>query len=87
MWRASLAKQGVKSIYLDAFANDYLDDPFIPIAADLHAFFEKEFTSSKAMADLVENFKTMAGKVGGVVLSAGARLAVKIRMISAVIKP
>lgn len=77
MWRAHLEDQGVKSIYLDAFANDYLDDPFILIAAELNAFFEKEFSSNAAMAKILDNFRGMAVKVGSAVLSASAKLAVK----------
>ena len=35
MWRGELAKQGVRSIYFDAFANDYQQDAFLAIASQI----------------------------------------------------
>ncbi|WP_051526648.1 KAP family P-loop NTPase fold protein [Alkanindiges illinoisensis] len=41
-WKKVLTHRGHQVIYLDAFSNDYLEDPFIIIATEIAERFEKE---------------------------------------------
>src|SRR5262245_54195925 len=41
-WNASLKKQGVRTIYLDAFESDYVEDPFLLVTAELMSTLDSE---------------------------------------------
>ena len=41
MWQAYLGKNDIKSIYFDAFANDYFDDPFVALVGNITSLLEK----------------------------------------------
>ena len=36
MWRGYLTENKVKSIYFDAFSNDYIDDPFTALSGEIY---------------------------------------------------
>ncbi|MEL6987697.1 MAG: P-loop NTPase fold protein [Cyanobacteria bacterium J06648_1] len=48
MWRGMLAKEEYTSIYFDAFENDYQDDPFLAIAAEIYSIIDDDKESTKS---------------------------------------
>ncbi|MCL5964227.1 MAG: KAP family NTPase [Deinococcus sp.] len=46
MWQGLLTKSGIKSIYFDAFADDFIDDPFIAVTSEIARFAETEFNTN-----------------------------------------
>ena len=77
MWRGSLAKDGIKSVYFDAFANDYIDDAFIAIINEIVSLVEKEAKENASLKPKLEDLKNKASKVGAQILSFAARFGVK----------
>jgi hypothetical protein len=75
MWQGLLSEASIPNIYIDAFANDYLDDAFISIASAITSFVEKniEKESSEKAAEL----KSKTKKIGGQLLSWSTKVAVK----------
>jgi len=70
-WAAQLEEQGYKTIFLDAFEQDYADDPFLLISAEiLSAVKEAENDESWV------NFRGACVKAGAVLLPATAKMAV-----------
>jgi len=45
-WQKHLEDENHNVIYLDAFANDYLDDPFLTIAAEISQAFKSSILCS-----------------------------------------
>lgn len=78
MWRGHLKQAGIPSIYFDAFANDYQEDAFLALAAEVIATAESlELPEGKSLGV----FKDKAVDAAKAVLKIGLRLG--IRMISA----
>lgn len=75
MWQGMLDENRVPNIYIDAFANDYIDDAFISIASAITNYAENNIKKSKK-AEL-EKLKEKTKKVGGRLLSWSARIAIK----------
>jgi len=75
MWQGLLAESGVPTIYIDAFSNDYLDDPFIAVASAITSYAEENI--KKEFTETVSELKDRSMKVGGQLLSWSAKLAVK----------
>lgn len=70
-WAAQLEEHGYKTIFLDAFEQDYADDPFLLISAEiLSAVKEAEGDESWG------NFRDACVKAGTVLLPATAKMAV-----------
>jgi hypothetical protein len=75
MWRGSLNREGVPTIYFDAFANDYHEDAFLALAAEIIARAEEvEPRSSRA----VRSFKSKAVKVAKVLGRASLHVGVRL---------
>ena len=72
-WQKHLENENHSVIYLDAFANDYLDDPFLTIAAEISQAFKG---SNEIDAEEIEHFNS---KTASVLIS----LAAVIPMIAA----
>ncbi|OAL78560.1 P-loop ATPase [Acinetobacter sp. SFB] len=72
-WKKHLENENHNVIYLDAFANDYLDDPFLTIAAEISQAFKG---SNEIDAKEIEDFNS---KTASVLIS----LAAVIPMIAA----
>lgn len=72
MWQGLLAGEGIPSIYIDAFQNDYVDDPFISIASAITSYLDAHSEAEKA-----SDFKDKAKKVGVQLLSWSAKIGVK----------
>ena len=74
MWRAQMKKDGVHSIYIDAFKNDYADDAFLVIARNITHFLDE----MKLQDSIKEDFKQKALKLGVNLLSWGTKTSVRI---------
>jgi energy-coupling factor transporter ATP-binding protein EcfA2 len=61
MWQGLLSESNIPNIYIDAFANDYLDDAFISGAGDITAFGEEniEEDSGNKLSELKSKMKKM----------------------------
>jgi hypothetical protein len=82
MWQGLLSEAKIQNIYIDAFANDYLDDAFISVASAITVFVEEniEKESSEKAAEL----KTKVKRIGGQLLSWSAKVAVKAATLGAI---
>ncbi|MEM7759266.1 MAG: P-loop NTPase fold protein, partial [Cyanobacteria bacterium P01_A01_bin.40] len=65
MWRGMLAQEEIQSIYFDAFENDYQEDSFLAIAAEIYSIIDdgKETIKSQFKEKTVSALKTL-GRVG-----------------------
>jgi KAP family P-loop domain len=77
MWQGLLQTNGIKSIYVDAFITDFVDDPFIAVASEITQFAEAEFRANKSKSEKLEAFKKSTSKVGGQLLTLAAKIGVK----------
>lgn len=75
MWQGLLNSNGIPNIYIDAFANDYIDDAFISIASSITSYAESNVKQGKE--EKIEEFIEKTKKVGGKVLSWSARVGIK----------
>ncbi|MBT0666238.1 KAP family NTPase [Geobacter pelophilus] len=70
-WASQLTQQGFKTIYLDAFEQDYAEDPFLLISAEiLSALADAEQDESWS------NFRDACVKVGKALLPATAKITI-----------
>lgn len=63
MWRGLLNDKGVKSIYFDAYKNDFLEDPFLAIIGEIQSLLADE--NSGKIKDEFKNKAISALKVFG----------------------
>lgn len=70
MWASQLRKDGFPVIEFDAFANDYYEDPFIPLAGEI-------VTLAKSKRTVPDNFADKAAKVGTALVKGGLKVGVK----------
>ena len=75
MWRGLLTESNIQSIYIDAFANDYVDDPFIFVASAITNYAEENI--AKEHREKVAELKEKTKKIGGQLLSWSARIGIK----------
>lgn len=62
MWKKKVSETGSKVVYFDAFANDYADDPFVPIVGTLSSFIQGvNENSSEEFRGKIDDFKATAG--------------------------
>ncbi|KJS35422.1 MAG: hypothetical protein VR70_15940 [Rhodospirillaceae bacterium BRH_c57] len=74
MWRGHLKQAGIPSIYFDAFANDYQEDAFLALAAEVIAAAEDlKLPEEKSL----EAFKDKAVDAAKAVLKIGLRLGLR----------
>ena len=73
MWQGLLNESNIPSVYIDAFSNDYIDDSFIAISSAITEFVDRYDLN----AEVANEFKDKAKKVGGKLLSWTAKLGVK----------
>jgi hypothetical protein len=78
MWASHLRHKKVKCIYLDAFAQDYIDDAFMMISSEISSSIEAEFEEGKDPTKRLEDFKKKASRVGLTLLSLGTNIALKV---------
>ena len=73
MWAADLKRQGIRSLYFDAYEHDYAGDPFVSLCADIIKLSEFGFPGNVGIQGLKNDFKESAVRAGGKVLGALAR--------------
>lgn len=79
MWQGLLNESSFPNIYIDAFANDYIDDAFISVASAITEFADKNIKSNKAL-----EFKEATKNIGGKLLVWSAKIAVKAATLGAI---
>ena len=47
MWQILLEQKGFKTVFFDAFANDYIHDPFLAVVSEIYSLFELLLTEKK----------------------------------------
>ncbi len=67
-WMEELKNNKINTIYFDAFKNDYNDDPFVAISAQIYSFFKE---IDKNNSNLLNNFKEKVSTIGKTVLGIG----------------
>ncbi len=72
MWRGLLYKKGIKSIYYDAFKNDYTHDPLLTLLSDVNEIIIDELKDAKG-AEFKKNAISILKTVGKVGLRIGLR--------------
>ena len=77
MWRASLKNKGCRCIYIDAFANDYLDDPFIVLVGEIAAYIQETYSVEHPIYSAVESVLKKASNAGVKLLSFGTKIGLK----------
>ena len=75
MWMADLKRQGIRSIYFDAYEHDYADDPFVVFSAELIKLTAEGFPQQATIQNLKHEFKTAAIRMGGKMLCTTPRMA------------
>ncbi len=81
MWRGELQRLGFPVIYFDAFANDYFEDAFVPLAAEIIGLAQ---TKLRANSSTFEDLKAKTTKVAKVVLRSVLRIGVKAATLGAI---
>jgi predicted KAP-like P-loop ATPase len=81
MWQGLLKQADIPNIYVDAFANDYVDDAFIAVASAITGYVDTH--TSKPHEKAVAEFKDKAKKVGSRLLSWTAKQGVKAATLGA----
>lgn len=74
MWQGELKKLGFPVVYFDAFANDYFDDAFVPIAAEIIGLAQ---TKLKENQPALQDLKLKATKVAKIVMRSALKIGVK----------
>ncbi len=77
MWRGYLAEKGVKSIYFDAFKNDFIEEPFTALSAEIYSW------AKGVDAPIAGQFKDKAIQVGKALLKSGVKIGIKTLTLGA----
>lgn len=73
MWRGLLTENDIKNIYFDAFANDYIDDPFTALSGEIYEMAKKVRAPKKK----IDKYKEEAINIGKVLLKSGVKIGIK----------
>ena len=72
-WEADLKEKNYKTIYIDAFEQDYVDEPFILLASEL-----MEIIKENGSANDNKKFKKTATQIAKSTLSIGAKVGINL---------
>ncbi len=75
MWQGLLTQSGIPNIYIDSFANDYIDDPFIAVASEINTYIENKLVNPDEKK--AEEFRVKAKYVGVQLLSWTTKIGIK----------
>ncbi len=75
MWQGLLNEDKIPNVYIDSFANDYVDDAFISVASAITNYAENNIKEADPSA--LNDFKDKAKKVGTKLLPWTARVGIK----------
>ncbi|HVW64133.1 MAG TPA: P-loop NTPase fold protein [Nitrosospira sp.] len=81
MWQGLLNKENVPNIYIDAFANDFVDDAFIAVASAITSYADKHTDSVEKKK--VAGFKETTKKIGFKLLSISGKAALNMATLGA----
>lgn len=73
MWRGTLKANDIPSIYFDAFANDYIDDPFVALSGEIYELAKR----LNAPDEKIKAYKEKAIKAGKIILKSSAKIGIK----------
>lgn len=73
MWQGMLTDAEMPNIYIDAFASDYIDDPFLAVASAITTYIDENKTEDNEEHPFLETAK----EVGSRLLPWGTKIAVK----------
>ena len=82
MWQGMLTQSHIPNIYIDAFANDYIDDAFIAVASAITTYIEEN--SVKPNEKKTKEFIEKAKHVGVQLLSWTAKVGIKASALGAI---
>ena len=74
MWQGMLTDAEMPNIYIDAFASDYIDDPFLAVASAITTYIDEDNSKGNKKSD---KFVQKAKEVGSRLLPWGTKIAVK----------
>ncbi|WP_136523961.1 KAP family P-loop NTPase fold protein [Geomonas ferrireducens] len=77
MWRASLKSKNCRCIYIDAFANDYLDDPFVVLVGEIATYIQETYSAEHPIFSSIESVLKKASRAGVKLLSFGTKIGLK----------
>ncbi len=80
MWLGELKKLGFPVVYFDAFANDYMEDAFVPLAAEIIGLAQ---TKLKADLSKLDDLKVKTTKVAKVVMRSALKIGIKVATFGA----
>ena len=78
MWLKSLAMDGKKSIYFDAYRSDYCNDPFVAFCSEIISLAKDRFSEDDNIQGLTADFMDKAKRVGGKLLNMGVKVGLKM---------
>lgn len=81
MWQGMLTQSQVPNIYIDAFANDYIDDAFIAVASAITTYIKDNSISPDG--EKSKEFSEKAKQVGVQLLSWTAKVGIKAATLGA----
>jgi len=84
MWQGHLERYNIKSVYFDAFANDYMEDAFIALASEIIALMDAQFEKGSANESKISELKTKASQIGSQLLPWASRLAIKAATLNVI---
>lgn len=82
MWQGMLTQSDVPNIYIDSFANDYIDDAFIAVASAITTYIEEN--SINPDEEKAKEFREKAKHVGVQLLSWTAKIGIKAATLGAI---
>ncbi|EIQ7472506.1 KAP family P-loop NTPase fold protein [Vibrio parahaemolyticus] len=82
MWQGLLNQNDVPNIYIDSFANDYVDDPFLSVASAITSYVEAN--AKDANSKKIQSYKDTAKNVGVKLISLGTKMGVKALTLGAI---
>ncbi|WP_199871810.1 KAP family P-loop NTPase fold protein [Vibrio anguillarum] len=82
MWQGLLTAHNVPNIYIDSFANDYVEDAFISVASAITSYVELNAINSNS--EKIADYKDKAKNVGVKLLSWGTKVGVKALTLGAI---
>ncbi|UHQ54393.1 KAP family P-loop NTPase fold protein [Microbulbifer sp. YPW16] len=82
MWQGMLREQNIPCVYIDAFANDYFDEPFISVASAINAYIEQNANCTDE--DKIKDFLDKTKNVGAQLLSWTAKIGLRAATLGAI---
>ncbi len=82
MWKALLTKEDIPNVYIDAYANDYTDDPFISVVSAISSYAQEH--AKKGNESSLDKLKDKAKKAGVQLVPWATKIAIKAATLGAI---